>query len=295
MVPIGGWIRGRLGALVLLASTTGLLLPATARATWSIVAVDPHTREVGVAVASCVEAPAGNTLLPQVAGLAPGVGALAAQALYDSMERNEALMRLAGGAAPRDLIDGVLAGDPLAAMRQYGVVTLDLQVATYTGDATRAWSGDVRGTGVAVQGNLLHGPEVLDEALAAFEADPPAHPWTLADRLMAALEAGAAQGGDARCPAGQSALAAALRVARPTDPAHAPSIDLRIPSQPRGGADPVALLRTEFDRWRHVNPPDGSTRDPMPQTSPWLLVLVLGWLRAASRRKRSPSLAARAG
>lgn len=234
------------------------LAPSTAAATWSIVAVDPQTQEVGVAVASCVEAPYGTTILPDVAGLAPGVGALAAQALYDEQRRDQALALLTDGASPQAVIDGVVAGDGQAAVRQYGVVTLDGQTATFTGAATQAWAGDQTGLGVTVQGNILYGPQVVEDALAAFEQAAPRCPFTLADRLMLALEAGAAQGGDSRCSERQSALAAALRVARPGDDPEASFLDLRIPSQPPGGDNPVTLLRTAYDQWRLRNPPDDS-------------------------------------
>jgi uncharacterized Ntn-hydrolase superfamily protein len=234
------------------------LLPATAWATWSIAAVDPQTQEVGVAVASCVPAPYGSTILPFVAGLAPGQGALAAQALYDAQLRDDALALLAGGAAPQDVIDMVVAGDPQAATRQYGVVALDLQTAAFTGAATEDWAGHLQGEGVTVQGNILYGPDVVGDALAGFEAEAPRCPWTLADRLMLALEAGAAQGGDNRCSERQSALAAALRVAAPGDDPDAPTLDLRIPSQAEGGDNPVALLRVAYDAWRLDHPPDAS-------------------------------------
>jgi uncharacterized Ntn-hydrolase superfamily protein len=240
------------------------LLPTTAGATWSIAAVDRKTREVGVAVASCVEAPYGTTILPYVAGLAPGHGALAAQARFSEPHRDEALALLLGGAAPQAVIDAVLAEDPQATERQYGVVALDLHVAAFTGSETMAWAGHLQGDGVSVQGNILRGPEVVADALAAFESEAPGCPWTLADRLMLALEAGAARGGDGRCSAEQAALAAALRVALPDDDPDAPTLDLRIPSQPLGGDAPVALLRVAYDEWRRAHPPEASGCMPEP-------------------------------
>ena len=192
-------------------------LPATAGATWSVVGVDPETGEAGVAVASCVEAPFGTTRLPNVAGVVPGVGALAAQALLSQQWRDQAVMLLAAGNSPQEVIDMVVAADAASASRQYGVVALDGQTATFTGAATMAWTGDVQGTAVTAQGNILYGPEVVDDALAAYEAEAPDCPWTLADRLMAGLEAGAAQGGDNRCSEEQGALAAVLIVAQMDD------------------------------------------------------------------------------
>lgn len=311
----GAWLGAALGLA---------LWPAVAGATWSIAAVDPSTREVGVAVASCVEAPYGTTILPFVAGLAPGHGALAAQARYDAPLRDRALALLQRGATPQALIDAMVAGDPGGATRQYGVVAIDLGSAVFTGSEAHAWAGHRQGRGVTVQGNLLRGPEVVEHALAAFEAAPAECPWTLADRLMLALEAGAARGGDGRCSAEQAALAAVLRVAVPGDDPEAPTLDLRVSSQIPGGAAPIALLRVEYDRWRRLHPPDAS-RCPTsmrredarrsvaveahvddsasgchcsatitePRWAPLLLLVVSLRRRYASRRPASPRLASR--
>jgi uncharacterized Ntn-hydrolase superfamily protein len=238
-----------------------LAMPASAGATWSIVAVDPDTQQVGVAVASCVEAPFGTTILPEVAGLVPGTGALAAQALFQQDLRDYAVEQLADGLSPQEVIDAVIAIDGGSELRQYGVVTLDGQTANFTGSGCEDWAGGVEGTNVSAQGNILYGPEVADDALAAFLAEAPSCPFTLADRLMLALEAGAAQGGDNRCSMEQSALAAVIMVANPGDPIDAPMLDLRIPSEPQGGENPVALLRIEYDAWRLRNPPDASGCD----------------------------------
>ena len=245
-------------ALGSLAFVLVLAVPASAGATWSIVAVDPETQEVGVAVASCVEAPFGTTLLPEVVGLAPGVGALAAQAYLSEEYRDQAVALLAAGNSAQDVVDMVVAADPGSGTRQYGVVTLAGQTATFTGAATSDWAGELQGENVTAQGNILYGPDVVGDALAAFEAEAPSCPWTLADRLMVALEAGAAQGGDNRCSEEQTALAAVLKVARPGDTQESAYIDLRIPSEPMGGENPVELLRAAYDEWRAANPPDDS-------------------------------------
>lgn len=241
-----------LAALILFAA------PTRAAATWSIVAVDPDTQEVGVAVASCVEAPFGTTLLPQVPGVVPGVGALAAQAYLDQDLRDYAVEQLAAGLGASEVIDAVNAIDGGDELRQYGVVTLAGDTATFTGASCEDWAGSVEDANVTVQGNILYGPEVADDALAAFLAEAPSCPFTLADRLMLALEAGAAQGGDSRCSMEQSALAAVIIVAHPDDDIDAPMLDLRIPSQDQGGDNPVTLLRAEYDAWRLEHPPDDS-------------------------------------
>ncbi len=232
------------------------LLPRDAAATWSIAAVDARTQEVGVAVASCVEAPFGTTTLPFVAALAPGVGALAAQAQFVQARRDQALAFLQMGLSPQAVIDMTNATDFGAANRQYGVVVLSGETAAFTGANAQDWAGHRPSVGVTAQGNILYGADVVDDALAAFEARSARCPWTLADRLMVALEAGSAQGGDNRCSEKQSALAATLQVARPGDEEGAFYLDLRIPSQPLGGDNPVVLLRQAYDQWRIDNPPD---------------------------------------
>lgn len=234
------------------------LWPSMAQATWSIVGVDPETQEVGIAVASCVPAPFGTTILPQVAGLVPGVGALAAQAQFSQQTRDQAVQLLARGHTPQEVIDMVNASDVGAASRQYGVVTLDGLAATWTGSSTLDWAGDLQGDLATAQGNILYGSDVVEDALATFEAETETCPFTLADRLMSALEAGAAKGGDSRCSEEQSARAAVLVVAAPRDPMNDPYIDLRIPSQPQDGDNPVVLLRASYDAWRLEHPPDDS-------------------------------------
>jgi hypothetical protein len=138
---------------------------------------------------------------------------------------------------------------PLYRLRQYGVVALGHEEAsrTYTGTWTIGWAGAATGRGVAVQGNLLRGPEVVATALAAFEAKPGC---ALAERLLLALEAGAARGGDRRCAPEQAALSAVLAVAGPGDPPGAPGLWLVAPDQEKGGANPVAWLRGAFDAAR---------------------------------------------
>lgn len=243
------------------------LVPSTAGATWSIVAVDPVTQEVGVAVATCVEAPFGTEVLPTVPALAPGIGALAAQAFLDEDTRDYALMLLASGVDAQGVIDMTNAMDAGAQSRQYGVVRLAGDTATFTGDQAQDWAGALQSSYVTVQGNILYGPDVVGDALAAFEAEPIECPWTLADRLMVALEAGSAQGGDSRCSMEQSALVAVLQVAAPTDTKGAYTIDLLVPSQPQGGDNPVMLLRGVYDEWRAMNPPDDSGCTPAGESS----------------------------
>ncbi len=231
-----------------------LLCPGSARATWSIVAVDPATREVGIAGASCIVSS------HVIAGVAPGHGAIAAQALASFAGRDRGVSLLAGGASPQAVIEGIanadfdsLAGVDTSRLRQYGVVALgfEAQPAAFTGSWTFAWQGSAQASGVSVQGNTLVGSRVLEDALAAFEAPPPAGAAGLADRLLRALEAGAAAGGDARCLPEQAALSAFLIVAKPDDPPTAPSLEIVYPADKGEWNSPLGLIEGELaQRWR---------------------------------------------
>jgi uncharacterized Ntn-hydrolase superfamily protein len=231
-----------------------LLLPCGASATWSIVAVDPETREVGVAGASCI----GNAQV--IAGLAPGRGAIAAQAMGNLAGRDRGVELLAGGASPQAVIAAIasdrfdsLAGVDTSRLRQYGVAALGFEdaPAAYTGSWTFDWRGHDLAPSVSVQGNLLVGPAVVSRALAAFTAPSPPGAHRLADRLLRGLEAGADAGGDARCMPKQAALSAFLMVAAPGDAPGSPSLRLVFPGP---GDEPPRVLKMLggelMQRWR---------------------------------------------
>jgi uncharacterized Ntn-hydrolase superfamily protein len=233
-----------------------ILWQREAGATWSIVAVDPATREVGVAGASCI----GNVQM--IGGLAPRRGAIAAQAMGNFEGRDRGVELLAGGASPQAVIEAIasarfdsFAGIDTSRLRQYGVAALGFEdaPAAFTGSWTFDWQGHQLGPGVSVQGNLLAGPAVVGRALTAFTARPPAGADRLADRLLRALEAGADAGGDGRCLPEQAALSAFLMVAAPGDAPGSPSLRLIFPAvQP-----PPSVLRMllaelvqRWHRWR---------------------------------------------
>ena len=185
--------------------------------TWSIVAVDPVTREVGVAAATCT---VGVELLR---GVVPGRGVVAAQASTNLMARSEAVKALAAGADCAETLTAAreasgLSGMPGWSDQQFAVAVLDPEprTAVHTGPDTVAWAGSRSAPAVSVQGNMLRGREVVDVALAAFASEDGAP--DLAERLMRGLEAGAEAGGDNRCPFECPALTAFLAVARPEEP-----------------------------------------------------------------------------
>jgi uncharacterized Ntn-hydrolase superfamily protein len=121
---------------------------------------------------------------------------------------------LAAGREPAAVIEELLASDAGRDRRQLGLIDLQGRTAAYTGSATSPWSGSRAGTSYVVQGNLLVGPEVVDAVAEHFESTAKSG-WPLAERLILALEAGQAAGGDRRWGNLQSA---AIRIADPRDP-----------------------------------------------------------------------------
>ena len=167
--------------------------------TFSIAAVDPTTGESGVAVTTRV--PCVGNGVPWVRS---GVGAVATQASTRTAYGQELLDMLENGMSPASALARAVEGDPEANRRQVGVVALDGRAAQHTGDGTSAWAGHRSGINYAAQGNMLVGAEVVDAVANSFERTEGSVRY-LADRLIEALAAGQATGGDARVGRTQSA------------------------------------------------------------------------------------------
>lgn len=203
--------------------------------TFSIVAVDLATGELGVAVASKFLAV--GAVVPWARA---GVGAVATQSYANVSYGPTGLELMAAGYSAGETLARLLADDPERELRQVGIVDARGGTATFTGSACHAWAGGRTGPGYAVQGNILTGPEVVDAMAHAFETtDGP-----LAVRLLAALAAGDAAGGDRR-----GKQSAALLVVKErggyggyTDR----FIDLRVDDHP----EPVAELQRLYGIWR---------------------------------------------
>ncbi len=167
--------------------------------TFSIAAIDPRTGEVGVAVTTRV--PCVGNGVPWVRA---GVGAVATQANTRTEYGNELLDALARGEAPDAALKRLLATDSGAASRQIGVIDTKGRSAQHTGTGPQDWKGHRAGKNYVTQGNVLVGPQVLEAVAKSFEAseDQPRH---LADRLIDAIAAGHALGGDQRHGLRQSA------------------------------------------------------------------------------------------
>jgi uncharacterized Ntn-hydrolase superfamily protein len=157
--------------------------------TYSIVARDPDTGEVGVAVQSHW-----FSVGSIVSWARPGIGAVATQSIGEPSYGPGLLDLLADGAEPSDALARLTARDPRAQFRQVAVVDATGRVAVHTGESCIAFAGDRTGEGYSVQANMMASPGVWPAMAEAFEAAE----GPLARRLLATLRAAEAAGGDAR-------------------------------------------------------------------------------------------------
>lgn len=206
--------------------------------TFSIAAIDPRTGEVGVAV---------TTRVPCVGNGVPwvrvGVGAVATQANTRTEYGNELLDALAKGESPSDALKRLLAADSGAASRQIGVIDVKGRSAQHTGTRPQPWAGHRAGTNYVTQGNILVGPEVIEAVAKSFEASE-GQPRHLADRLIDAISAGHALGGDQRHGLRQSA---AVIVADPRPGRSRRTDGVTANISVCENPDPVAEMRRIYD------------------------------------------------
>jgi len=188
--------------LALLASAAPAAGAGAPRGTFSIVAYDSVTRELGVAVQSKY-----FSVGQAVPWAKAGVGAVATQASVNMSYGPMALSMLGSGIAPEEVMRALAANDSLWEGRQVGIVDARGRAASWTGTKCLDWAGGETGPGFACQGNILAGPGVVAAMARAFRETG----GELAERLIAALEAAQAAGGDRR---GQQS--AAVLVVRPS-------------------------------------------------------------------------------
>lgn len=178
--------------LALLGCTAPSRSPSNLVATYSIVARDPATGELGVAVQSKFFSV--GSVVPWAKS---DVGAVATQALANITFGPEGLDRMRAGESAEIALKLMLAKDPGAENRQVGIIDSAGRVAAHTGSECLDYAGHRVGMDYSVQGNLLAGPEVLEAMARAFEAAREAE-MPLADALTKALQAGEDAGGDRR-------------------------------------------------------------------------------------------------
>ncbi len=195
--------------------------------TWSILARD-SSGAFGIAISSRFFAV--GMLCPHARS---GVGAVVTQALVNPHYGPEGLDLLGDGLAPASVIERLLSKDQGKDHRQVHVIDAQGRIAAHTGSACIDWCGSLAGEGFSVAGNMLAGPQVLEETAASYTKNSSEK---FALRLLLALQAGEAAGGDKR-----GKQAAALRIHSTEDYAF---LDIRVDDH----ADPIVELRRLYEK-----------------------------------------------
>ena len=203
--------------------------------TWSIIARDGATGQFGIAVATKFFA-----VGARVPHIAPGIGGVATQALVNPYYGIDGVRLLQDGKSPQEIVAALLAADEGRESRQLHIMDAQGRIAAHTGKECVDWCGHIEGDGFSIAGNMLAGPQVLDETAKAYVANAT---LPFAQRLIAAMRAGEAAGGDKR-----GKQSAALLI---NDGEEWSALDLRVDDH----ADPLAELerleRVSRERWVH--------------------------------------------
>ncbi len=219
-----------------------LFLVLKAQHTFSIVAVDPVTGEVGGAGATCF------ATVNDIADVHPGIGFIHTQSYVNTQNQTFASSLMQQGFSPQQIMDSMalvwIDADNAPTYRQYAAVDLvgGGRTAAYTGTDCFNYKGQRLGQTYAIAGNILLGPQVLDSMEARFLNTQ----GSLSQKLMAALQGAKIQGADTRCiDSLVSSLSAYIIVAKPGDNASNYYIDLNVENvMPQ---DPIDILQTKFD------------------------------------------------
>ncbi|GAA4538447.1 DUF1028 domain-containing protein [Pseudonocardia xishanensis] len=222
--------------------------------TYSIVARDEATGQLGVACESHFFAPGAG-----VTWARPGVGAIATQAFIDGRYGGDGMDMLAAGATAADVLDRVRIDDPHPEVRQVGLVGRSGDAASWTGSSCIAHAGGVVDGPVAVQGNMLADDTVLPAMIEAYRRSG----GDLAERLMTALEAAEAAGGDVRGSQGAALLV--VDGDRVPDPWNHKPVDLRVEDHP----DPIGELRRLLGHRRAFDAVSGTMFAPGLMVGPY--------------------------
>jgi uncharacterized Ntn-hydrolase superfamily protein len=240
--------------------------------TWSIVAHDPNSGAFAVAVAT--RAFAVGAFCPFVRA---GVGAVSTQSMTNRYLGPAILDAIQRGLAPEHAIEGALAGDEGKGIRQVHAVDRSGRTAAWTGANCVDWCGSVSAGGISVAGNMLVGEPTVTATLAAWKAT---HEMPMPDRLVAAMDAGEAAGGDRR-----GRQSAAMLMVTTED---FPDLDLRVDDH----TEPLRELRRLLSIWKLQGIPrigiEPSKANPSGFTN--LDVIEAGWIaRGMDLRFRRPS------
>lgn len=225
-----------------------------AQHTFSIVAVDTVTGEVGGAGATCYET------VNDIADVHPGVGYIHTQSYMNSDNQQYAKMLMDEGFSPQQIMDSLQVYDAEnnSSIRQYAAVDLinGGRAAAFTGNNCYNYKGQRVGSNYAIAGNILLGAAILDSMESRFLNTN----GTLADKLMAALQGAKVPGADSRCAdEGVSSLSSYIIVAKPSDVA--PEFYLSLNVENVLPTDPIDVLQQEFDNWKLTGIINGDKRN----------------------------------
>lgn len=238
-----------------------LSLSATyAQDTFSIIAVDPVTGDIGSAGATCISSAGGSNIADIINDIIPGRGGVNSQAwvCIPNINLQNAITQMESGLSPSEIIDYLIANDACSSQnfdpeyRQYGIVDLDVngdpRSAGWTGSMADDYKEDRQGSTYSIQGNILLDQSVIDNMETNFNNTT----GTLADKLMAALQGANFPGADSRClSAGTSSRTAYLQVYHADDLPNEPYIRLIVPVQPTG-IEPIDILQDMYDDFLSV-------------------------------------------
>ena len=238
---------------------------AQAQDTFSIIAADEATGEIGAAGASCVDGIAQFGGIKILNKIIPGRGGVNAQAwicINPHSNLEASIEKLVEGLSPEEVIEWIKENDQCSSQnfnpeyRQYGVVDFasdnTVRVAAHTGEQADDYKGHILGVNYAIQGNILLGPEVLEAMEQGFLNTE----GSLAEKLMGAMQGANIPGADQRCLArGTSSTSAFLRVVKPEDDPDDPYLDIGMLEMPFG-EEPIDSLQILFDEWSLSNNTD---------------------------------------
>jgi uncharacterized Ntn-hydrolase superfamily protein len=214
--------------------------------TWSIIARDSVSGQIGIAVATKFFA-----VGARVPHIAAGIGGVATQALVNPYYGIDGVRMLREGKSPDAIIAALIAADDGRESRQLHIMDAWGRIAAHTGKDCVDWCGHVKGDGFSIAGNMLAGAAVLDDTAKAYVAS---ENLPFAQRLIAAMRAGEAVGGDKR---GKQSAALLIH-----DTEEWSALDLRVDDH----ADPLSELerleRVSRERWVHFREFLPTRKDP---------------------------------
>ena len=242
----------RLLAIFFLLGTANLF----SQHTFSIVAVDTLTGEVGSAGATCGD----SIIWPGTAGayiisdILPGVGAIHTQSFWLASNQVNARIQMQQGSSPTQIISWLATNDVQnnPQSRQYGVVDYyngSSRSAAFTGTSCFDYKNHILGPNYAIQGNILLGQQILDSMEYYFLNTS----GCLPEKLMAAMNGAKVVGADTRCMVeGTSSLSAFLRMALPTDNYNNLFLDINVAGT-APNVEPIDVLENKYNQWKNSN------------------------------------------